>query len=504
MKTISLILSITFAINASASDLETRGNIRRVTVYAIGAEVAHELNVKIPAGQNTLIVKGVSQFALKTSVIIPDPEITVINAELVKKLTKKEVDELNDEIVILEQQVKALEGHLSAPQTYTKSDVLADLMLFHEKKMLSLKRRIRDLQEKLERDSKNTGEPYLMVLISTNKEIERSFEMRYVVGSAAWAPSYEIYVEDYTKPMELKYIAKIMNKTGEDWNNVEINLSLNSPFDKAGDIPRITPLFVKSTGFQREIETTTMPGRRSLSEDLATLKIEGVEYEEYQAPVYNELIPAGKGLSVPANGGLYNFQVFTKPLQSKYVWYAFPSIEKNPYLICKVSDWKSMPIIDGNARVFYKGTNIGDTYISINGIPDTLEIPVGQNQEMVVERKFMAAESGQKESGNKVKITNAYQYTVRSTAPAGMEMYIFDQVPVSLSNHITVEVTDKSGAEMDDDTGLLSWMYVSGKEPNIKLKYSIEYAKNKVKGTSNNFYRQDYSRMDTKKVRAKF
>jgi hypothetical protein len=85
-----------------------------------------------------------------------------------------------------------------------------------------------------------------------------------------------------------------------------------------------------------------------------------------------------------------------------------------------------------------------------------------------------------------------------------MEMYIFDQIPVALSSHITVEVINKSGAELDVDTGVMFWRYVSGKESDIRMKYTIEYAKNKVKGSSNAFYRQDYSIMDTRKVRAKF
>jgi len=505
MKIIETTLFLIFLLFGTSvfSQIELNANIKKVTVFSLGAEVTHVQSVKLTSGQNTLILKDVSPHISEGTIQIPDEEITVINSSLIKKLSNAAVLELKDEIDSYRKQIGALDKGMENISTSFPPSDFGSFLSLYDTRIRALKKSLRLAEESLKKDEAHSGVTYLEILVSTQQSVTKKIELKYVVGSAAWVPKYEIFVPSISENLKLKYIAKIMNKTGEDWNDVELTLSLNSPFDKAGKIPSMDPIFYSYSGSSQK---KTINGRDSRA--LEQLKIEGVEYIEYDAPPYTELITVEGRKTIPANGGIYSYDVFTKSMATSYTWYAYPGKEEHPFLIGRIAGWDSLPLIDGEVKVFLNGTNIGDSYISLEGLPDTLDIPIGQNQEILVERVIIGNENFRKESGNKVKTTYSYGYKIKSNTTQKINLKVFDQIPISQSNHIDVTMIDHSTGKYNDESGLVTWNFVlEPKEEikNTKLSYSVEYNKSKV---SSSFYRQSYSSMgkrgSVRKVRAKF
>lgn len=498
---ISLFFSFLLSFSSFAGDIEVKGNISNVIVYSLGAEITHQLSVDISPGQNTLLIRGISPFTVKESIQIADADVTVINASVIKKLTSDQLQELVDKKESYQKQIQALEFNLSNTGEARSANSLKELIEYYDWKIIQIKKNIREIDSKLTEDEKNSGEPYFKILVSTSKKVKRVISLKYIVGSAAWVPEYEVYVPEVHKNLKLKYIAKIMNKTGEDWNNVDIQLSLNSPFDKTGEIPKLEPIYLGSSSYGNTISNEVKQNQNGIDQ----LKIEGVEYEEYDAPAYTELLIIEGKKTIPSNGGIYSYDVFFNELNTHYVWYAFPGVEEETYLVAQVTDWDTLPLIDSDVRIYLRDINIGDSRISLEGFPDTLDIPIGKNKEVIVQRKPVGNETFTKENNNKIKETLTYSYTIKNTKYETIHLQVFDQVPISQRNKIEVELLNISSANYNEETGVLIWEYsaLTKKDTKeVKLSYEIEYDKNRRNTYSSSAY--SGKKQSVRRVKAKF
>lgn len=505
MKAIIFIAVCMSCVFSNAQDVLLKPNVTDVLVYSIGAQVSHSLDLELLPGQHTIKLEGVSGKTVASSCQFSNRDLTIINAKLVRRLNEEEKTQLKDKKEASLKQIEILNKNFENFDAQSAS-ALDNILNFYESKITQLKKEIRQIDVTLAADNDFDGKIYLELLVSTSKKISAKTNLKYVVGGVAWAPKYELNVGAYTDPLEISYIAQIINKSGEDWSNVNAKLSLNSPFDKTGQIPVMDPIYLGGSRQEEEEE---------LEQGLDELKIEGLEYEEYDAPAFSGLIEINEKVSIPSNGGIYAYQVFEEKLNTEYVYFSFPSIEENPYLVARVTNWKNLPLLDGKAVVYKDGNDIGESYLSIAGLPDTLDIPIGQNKEVLVNKVVNSDIANQKISGNKVKTTYAYDYTFSSNNKNKLKLYIFEQVPVSLTKYAEVDILEKSDAKYEENIGFLTWE-VSSKEINqnkkISFSYTVEFEGSRRSIFTSNrssFYRQNYSWMQSKSerkrnVRAKF
>ena len=75
-----------------------------------------------------------------------------------------------------------------------------------------------------------------------------------------------------------------------------------------------------------------------------------------------------------------------------------------------------------------------------------------------------------------------YETTVANNSPVDLKILIKDQIPVSQDKEITVDVTELSGAELDEKTGILKKEYSLSKGSSrvLKLGYKVSAPKDKT------------------------
>jgi len=93
----------------------------------------------------------------------------------------------------------------------------------------TIEEQIKKLNEQLSTLRVNHDHPMgkILVEVSASKSLNANFTLTYVVNTAGWIPSYDLRVDDISKPMQLVYKANIQQNSGEDWNNVKLSLSSN-------------------------------------------------------------------------------------------------------------------------------------------------------------------------------------------------------------------------------------------------------------------------------------
>jgi uncharacterized protein (TIGR02231 family) len=112
---------------------------------------------------------------------------------------------------------------------------------------------------------------------------------------------------------------------------------------------------------------------------------------------------------------------------------------------------------------------------------DTLQLSLGRDSKVIIERKKLKDFSSKKMIGSNQKEEYAYEIIIRNTKKDLIDITFEDQIPVSQNSQIEVEVIDTGGAEYDATTGKLVWKMKLGSSEtkSVIFKYSVKYPKNK-------------------------
>ena len=115
----------------------------------------------------------------------------------------------------------------------------------------ALTREQRDLTqgiERLERELADLAQPGrdrlgLSLAWESPQEGTALITLEYTIHAASWRPVYEWRLDSETAELELIQFAEVQQRSGEDWSEVELTLSLARP-EAGGQLPDLTPWWV--------------------------------------------------------------------------------------------------------------------------------------------------------------------------------------------------------------------------------------------------------------------
>ncbi len=184
--------------------------------------------------------------------------------------------------------------------------------------------------------------------------------------------------------------------------------------------------------------------------------------------------------SIPSNGKKYNVEIQSYDIPAAYEYYCAPKQNTNTYLIARAADWDELNILPGNSSVYFQGTFVGESYINPNVTEDTLELSLGRDQNIVVNRKLLKEFSRKVSIGSNKKVERAYEISVKNTRNKAIKLVLVDQIPVSGNKDIEIDLMEKSGASLDEKTGKLTWNLElqPGENKVVTFKFEIKHPKN--------------------------
>ena len=74
-------------------------------------------------------------------------------------------------------------------------------------------------------------------------------------------------------------------------------------------------------------------------------------------------------------------------LPAFYQYYCVPKIDKDAFLIANIVDWEKYNLLEGEANVFFEDTYVGKTLMDVRYASDTLEISLGRDKKVSVNRE---------------------------------------------------------------------------------------------------------------------
>jgi uncharacterized protein (TIGR02231 family) len=349
----------------------------------------------------------------------------------------------------------------------------------------------------------------ITVLVSSAIKQTVNFDLKYLVSDAGWAPSYDIMTDDVSKPITLKYRAKVYNNTDVDWKDIKIKLSTGDPMKNASK-PMIDDWYLNFNNMNYDYENVqAIQGKiSSLSEQnlLNSSKRNNYYQQEYnnlpaqtkqqydkndQQKVQLEEIEISDlsaefdiqtAYTIPSDAKPYIIDVTTYNLPATYKYFSIPKTDRSAFMLARITGWEELELVAGPANVYLGGTYVGQSYINTKSTNDTLDLSVGRDNKIMVSRAKLKDFNNEKLIGNNKKTTYAYEIVIKNNRKSAITIDVEDQIPVSQSSEITVETIELSKGEINPLTGKVKWAMTiePGATKKIVLSFSVKYPRNKV------------------------
>ncbi|WP_298475664.1 mucoidy inhibitor MuiA family protein [uncultured Maribacter sp.] len=266
MKKIIFFLCL-FPLITLGNDHQIPSKIKEVTVYLSGAEITRNASFLLKEGTTQMTFTGLSTKVDETSIQISGLQATSILSMsydinyLAKSKNKpeiefleKQIETIEDKIALFNNTIKGLEEEekviqknrlISSETQSVDLTRIKEISTYYRERITAIKNTIystklkintlsqeksaitKQLKELNQAPEKKQGELTIVfdAPISTNLNLEFS----YIVTDAGWIPTYDIKSKVINAPLKLTYKAHVYQKTGNDWEQVKINLSTGNP-----------------------------------------------------------------------------------------------------------------------------------------------------------------------------------------------------------------------------------------------------------------------------------
>ena len=542
MKRISIyFLMFIMALPAMAQNQKKiSSKIESVTVFLQGAQINRKAVANLNKGRKTIVFSGLSRYVSPSSVQIKGKGAVTILAVsyrtnyLKKPKVSQQIKEMQDSVKMLRSQYElqtkmyqALEQEsqmilanksIGSQNAGVDAAKLAQMADFFRKRLQEIytkmykikeenrlrqneiKRLQRQIQQSQQNYQKVVGE--IIVDVNVKQNTNAKFDISYQVQNAGWYPQYDIRAMDIHHPVELHYRAMIHQNTGVAWKNVKLKVSTGNPAAN-NSYPTIYPWYLNyysrssANNGMMNYELEAVPVRAAegtyddasssepVYEKKAGAKSKSLEMNnssKYTSLTNNQTTSIYE-ISIPytiaSSNKTVNVKISKKMLDADYRYYSVPKLSPYAFLQARISGWDELNLLPGTVNIFFEGTFVGKSRINPKNIEDTLNISLGKDPSIVVQRTKIADKTGSVALSGGKKVNVGWTLSVRNGKKEKIHLLLMDQLPLSRNKDIEVTLNNSDGAIVDDETGFLKWDLEidSGSTISKSFDYTIKYPK---------------------------
>lgn len=187
---------------------------------------------------------------------------------------------------------------------------------------------------------------------------------------------------------------------------------------------------------------------------------------------------------IPSDVKVYTIGIQELQAPAYYEYYCAPKLDKDVFLTAKLTDWEQYNLLEGQTSIYYEGTFVGNGVMNTRFVSDTLDISLGRDRNVVVERNKLKDYNKRQLLGGDAYAYRQWDISVKNNKQSDINLVMEDQYPVSGDSRIEVKREEHDGAEVDDASGIVKWnlKLEKGGSKKVKLKYSVKHPKNMTVG----------------------
>ncbi|MEQ1653029.1 MAG: mucoidy inhibitor MuiA family protein [Hyphomicrobium sp.] len=514
-----LLFSVT---QAAALDVAAPSRVDAVTVFLSGAEVTRVAKVKIEKGEHTVIFNDIPASAVAGSIRVEGKATGKLDigsvdtarkylaraesqaADVDRKKIEDELEALRDQKTVVEAQAQAAEtqkqlianlaqlptrpapasGIAGAGEDWSRILAMiaqgtgdaSRLGIDAQLKIRDLDRKIDDLEKKLSSLAPaKSDQTEVRVYVDAGSPLEADFTVRYQVQGANWVPLYDARLQTGSKTaaakMDLARRAAITQKSGENWDNVTLQLSTARPSEGASapvidtqtiDFePELKPMPAappapmararRPENIEQDMDAAAMADAMGgAPSKFAAAKVDDSQVvAETQAAVITAPFEAtfavpGK-VTVTGNGDAKRVVLMTDALEPSLSSRTVPKLDSNAYLYAKINLPKGTPLLPGRVYLFRDGTFSGTANLPLLQPGEDHDLGFGVDDQVKV--KYAVLEEKRGESGlisTSHTDSRNFRVTLKNLHERPIQVTVLDRTPVSQNQEIKVEYTGKT------------------------------------------------------------
>jgi uncharacterized protein (TIGR02231 family) len=341
---------------------------------------------------------------------------------------------------------------------------------------------------------RDRSESRVVVTLQADAAADADVSVQYMVAGASWQPAYDLRVDDGFGAASLGLAAIVVQKTGEDWSNVALELTTAQPSAGAAP-PEPQPWHVwlpkpeaeRGRYAAKPAPSAPAPAPAGLAsldlESKAELKDEAFRplvrrtglVVAFQSQVAESIASDGQ----PSRVALARFD-----LVPEVRWNAFPRVTDKVFVTAKMTNTAKVALPSGECRVFVGADYVGPMQLADWGVDKEIDVGLGVDRDVECERETLKNERSTEGLFSKDTVyTREFRIAVRNHRDRAIAVRLLDQMPVSNDEDLTVKLGDTSlplaqlpprDAETNKARGVLEWRFPLAAKESQDLRFGFE------------------------------
>lgn len=531
----------TFAqISRDQPDEEQRvqATLRQATVFLTRAQLSARATATVDAGTTRLIIDNAPAQTDPQSIQVSGKGDAVIQGvqfrtNFLTKATKPaslqrledslkinrealEAMAVQEEVLVEEKKLILANKQVGGKEVGATVKQIADMAAFYRdrltkigqellvltRRMVEQKKRVDRLDAQVKEQNAKREQPVGEIEVTLTARTRTSIELdlSYVVRNAGWTPIYDVRVRDTQRAASLAYKAQVYQNTGFDWQNIRLTLSTANP-SLPGSQPELGTDYISFYEpkppvlyHQRDARTAyggTEPNKKAMTATEASadafatpapnLTNTADETQAVDQPTNVSFVIA-LPYTILTNGRPQLVDIQTSDLPATYRYELTPKLDTDAFLTAQITGWDKLNLLNGVARIYFEGTFVGESRVSLAEAKDTLSLSLGRDKRIIAKREQIEDLNSRKSVGSNQREGRAYRISLRNTRPEPVSLTLYDQIPVSTDSRIEVSLTDAGGAELNPETGKLTYRLTL--QPNesraLTFRYELKYPRGRT------------------------
>jgi uncharacterized protein (TIGR02231 family) len=501
------------------------GKIQKVRLYTDRAEIFRQASIQLPTGSSDIVIGPFPSSLLTDSIRISprtnspiqighfSVEKTYQTRFLDDSIQKQEVrvdqfllnlNSIQDELVNLKHQLNYIENlsggknqsnitpgpdywdsilEFKATRGKIKRDQFRETLVksqIAEKELKVEEKKLADMRVGTKKEANN-----IHINLRSNKPMAGHLDISYQIRNTSWKPTYRLRTNTRQKSIAFEYIGQISQKTGENWKDVLLELTTSQP-SRGTTPPKLYPWVIdypKKFSATAEANLFKRKGRALMQEAPQRDSNILMNTKVIQSGVsFTYRIPGKQTIATGTNS--YRSLIFSDRFDAELIYTAIPKNVQNVFLKAKTKNSSPYHLLPGPIKNFVDGSFVGNSWIKNIAPEQEMEMGLGLDESIKVERKLIKKEGGEDGIFNQTqKQRYTFEITLENFKDVPIQVELKDQLPLSYQEEIKVRINQiKPEPDHTDKQNFLNWkISLAPKERKmVTLDFQVEYPEGKT------------------------
>ena len=427
----------------------------------LGLDTKRVFLEKTPQGRVRQLEEKLQGLKDEDGAIIDKIEAVKSQREFLQSIKIYSADRFSRETVTREPEVEEWKGILEFLGEGLKRTAAEKRELEIDRR--ELKDRMRVIERELNeiRARRRIDEKSVTVAIEVKEAGTLDLDLFYVISGASWRPIYDARAFEGTKEVELTYYGQVRQRTGENWEDVQLTLSTARPAIGAR-MPEIRPWYLRPQEAVMKFRFQEMP--------MAAPRIPEPEIKEERLAQIDTAVPVEVGTSVnfeirrkeniPADNQPHKTIISRETFPAEFEYVATPKLFPYAYLKAFLTNEEDYPFLTGRVNVFLGENFIGTSHLDTIASREKFELHLGIDEGIKVKREEIKEKAGTGFLGRRTQKHYAYRLEIENYKRETEKITVIDQIPVSRDERIKVKLINLSEKPVEEtEGGILKWRF---------------------------------------------